>query len=317
MELVAIGGQYQAVAWMGIEGERDQAHAPSMVSARQGVNTRPATRHKLGAMTSDLSHEAAVRAAIERWREQPPGWGTRLLARPGQAAALAAQRLVPVSALRAALRGVDQAAGRLASPRDILREAGVVDLAGVAVLPLASCDRLARRVERRSMALAGGSGAVFGSLGLVGMAVDVPGLLTLALRHIHRTAYCYGEDWTDPAQRGLALGVFALASANSLDEKRAAWTAVQDHGELLDAAWRDGIERIAERELAKESAQFSLQLLASRIGTQLGQRKAAGAVPLLGSAIGAAVNAGYIHDLGLAARYVLQDRWLRRRAART
>ena len=49
---------------MPFEGERDQAHAPSMVSARQGVNTCPATRHKLGAMTSDLSHEAAVRAAF-------------------------------------------------------------------------------------------------------------------------------------------------------------------------------------------------------------------------------------------------------------
>lgn len=271
--------------------------------------------------TSD-AYEQRVRAGIDRWRSTPPGWGTRLLARPGQAAAVAAQRLVPVSVLRGTLQRIDQAAARFAARRDVLAAAGVPDLAALAELPLAACDRLALRVERRGMALAGGSGALFGSLGAMGLAADVPGLLTLALRHIHRTAYCYGEDWTLPEARGLALGVFALASANSLAEKQAAWTALVERTELLDAAWRDGIERVAERELAKEATQFSLQLLASRIGTQLGQRKAAGAIPLLGGAIGAAVNAAYLHEIGEAARQVLRDRWLRRRrreapAART
>lgn len=253
---------------------------------------------------------------IRAWREAPPDWGTRVMARPGQAAAMAAQRLVPVSALRAALIGIERAAGRVAGRRDVLREAGVATLEEVAQLSLPQCDALARRVARRGLLLGGAGGAVFGVAGAAGLIADVPALLALALRTIHRTAYCYGEDWLAEGQRALPIGVFALASANSLEEKQAAWEALQDGSELLDSAWRDGVERVAERELAKEATQFSLQTLASRVGAHVGSRKTAGSLPLLGAAIGGAINAGYIHDIGKVARYVMQDRWLRRRHAR-
>lgn len=249
---------------------------------------------------------------ILAWRDAAPDWGTRVMSRPGQIAAMAAQRLVPVTALRAALSGLERAAGRVAGRSDVLRAAGSLTLAEIAELPLSQCDALARRVVRRGVVLGGAGGAVFGVAGAAGMVLDVPALLTLALRTIHRTAYCYGEDWLEPPLRALPIGVFALASANTLDEKRAAWTALREGTELLDAAWRDGVERVTERELAKEATQFSLQTLASRIGMNLGSRKAAGAVPLMGAVIGGTINAGYIHDIGKVARYVMQDRWLRR-----
>ena len=248
--------------------------------------------------------------AIERWRVQPPDWGTQAMAGPSRIAALAAQRLVPESALRAALRGVDHAAGWSAARQDVLRAAGVDSLEALAQLSLEDCDRLARRVELRAMALGGTGGALFGIAGAPGMAADVPTLLTLALRTIHRTAFCYGEDWRDDQQRRLAIGVFALASANSTEEKRQAWSALHDADDFFDAAWRDGVERVAERQIAKEAAQFSMKTLAQRIGINLGRRKVLGVLPLIGAAIGGAVNAGYVHDIASVARYALQHRWL-------
>jgi hypothetical protein len=253
----------------------------------------------------------ARRAEIERWLAAPPDWGTRVMSGPGQIAAKAAQRLVPVDVLRASLRTLDRTAGRFSHPRDVLEWAGVERLAQIADFELQRCDELARRVERRAMMLGGGGGAVFGIGGAAGMVADVPTLLTLALRTIHRNAYCYGEDWQ--REGGLSIGVFALASANSFEEKQQAWEALRRGKELLDSAWRDGVERVAERELAKDAAQFSLKTLSGRIGLHMGARKTAGVVPLIGAVIGGVVNAGYIRDIARVARYVLQDRWMRRR----
>lgn len=253
----------------------------------------------------------ARRAEIERWLAAPPDWGTRVMSGPGQVAAKAAQRLVPVEVLRASLRALDRTAGRFSQPRDVLQWAGAERLDDIAALSLRRCDELARRVERRAMLLGGSGGAAFGVGGAAGMVADIPALLALALRTIHRSAYCYGEDWQ--REGGLSIGVFALASANSFDEKQQAWEALRRGKELLDAAWRDGVERIAERELAKDAAQFGLKTLSGRIGLHLGSRKAVGVAPLIGAVIGGVVNAGYVRDIARVARYVLQDRWLRRR----
>src|SRR3546814_1921231 len=90
------------------------------------------------------------------------------------------------------------------------------------------------------MALGVSGGALFGLAGAPGMAADIPTLLALALRTIHRTAYCYGEDWRAPERRGLAIGVFALASANTLEEKQAGWEArSEEHTSELQSLMRN------------------------------------------------------------------------------
>lgn len=260
------------------------------------------------------AYEQRCMDQIARWRAQPPGWGTRLLAKPGGAAARAVQNLVPVSALRAALETVNRTALKLTRDDALLRRAGVAAPADLRQLPLETCDRLALSEARRAMAMAGAGGAVLGIAGAAGLVMDVPALLTLALRTIHRTGLCYGEAADGVERQRLAIGIFALASANSMDEKTTALAALETRSDLLDAAWRDGVERVAEREMAKEATVFSLQTLASRVGIHLGQRKAAGAIPILGAAVGGAVNAWYLHDTAQVARYVFQQRWLQARA---
>lgn len=259
-------------------------------------------------------YEAGRLAEIRDWQAQAPGWGTRLLAKPGSRAAKAVQAMVPVSALRGALTAVNQVAEKLADARAIHARAGVASSEALRALPLERLDALAATERRRAMAMGGASGAVFGAAGAAGMVADVPALLTLALRTVHRVGLCYGEDPLGEHRSRLAIGVFALASANSLDEKQIAVAALRDLDRgLLDVAWREGIERAAERELAKEAAVFSLQSLASRVGIHLGKRKAAGVLPVLGAVIGSSINAWYLHDIARCAQFSFQERWLRAR----
>jgi EcsC protein family len=258
-------------------------------------------------------YEQKALKRLRAWQAEAPGWGTRLLARPGSKVAEVVQVLVPTGALRAALDGADRLGRKLSDERSILKRAGVADLAAMRELPLDALDRHARTVSRRALALGGASGAVFGIAGAAGLVADVPALLTIAMRTIHRLGLCYGEKPAAGDERRLGLGIFALVSANSLAEKQLAVAALRAGAPMLDAAWRDGVERVTEREIAKEATVYSLQNLARAIGVNLGKRKVAGSIPVVGAAVGAVVNAWYLSDVAQAARYTFQERWLHER----
>lgn len=257
------------------------------------------------------AYEQKALRELRTWQAEAPSWGTQLLAKPGSKVAQVMQVLVPPNALRAALEGSDRLGRRFSDRKSILKRSGVESLEDIRGRSLEDNDQLAKSVTRRALALGGASGAVFGIAGAFGLAADIPTLLTLAFRTIHRVGLCYGEEPSDSDARGLGIGIFALVSANSMEEKQFALQALQSGaGVLGEAAWRDGIERVTERELAKEATVYSLQNLARAIGVNLGQRKAAGAIPVLGAAVGATVNAWYLNDVARTARYVFHERWL-------
>ncbi len=252
-------------------------------------------------------YEQRCREELERWRSEPPGVLAQSLDRVLAPAVRAVQAMVPESAFRAALEATDQVAARLAARQRLLKRVAVGRLEEVRALPLERNDELFRSVRRRAVQLAAGSGVATGVVGAVGLAVDVPALLTLALNSIHRVGYCYGYDC---AQEGAALAIFALASANTLEEKQAAWEALQAQQGAASAALRDGLERAAERALGKQAAITGLQTLARQLGLNLGRRKALGVVPVFGALVGGSVNAWYMHDLCTAARFTFVARKL-------
>jgi hypothetical protein len=259
-------------------------------------------------------YEQRILKELRAWQAEAPGWGTRLMARPGGKVAEVVQALVPPAALRAALEGADALARKLSDQRSILKRANVATLAELREKPLEHCDRIALGVSRRALALGGATGAAFGIAGAAGLVADVPTLLTLAFRTIYRIGLCYGEELPEAGARRLGIGIFALVSANSMEEKQTALAALHSENETqTDAAWRDGVERVTERELAKEATVYSLQNLARSVGLNLGKRKAAGGIPVLGAAVGGAVNAWYLNDAARTARYVFQERWMQRR----
>lgn len=258
-------------------------------------------------------YEREQLARIVAWRAESPDFFSQAFGRAMSPAANAVQRAIPVDWLRSALTGVQRTSARIADRRSILRAAQVDDLAALRAGRLEDCDRVAASVGRRGAALAGGSGALFGVIGAAGLVADVPGLLVQAFRVIHRTGLCYGEDCAEEELKRLPVAIFALASANTLDEKQAALAAIEQDAIASNAAIRDGLERAAERELAKEATVFSISNLSSAIARRLGLAKAGGALPLMGAFVGAAVNAWYLNEVAQAARVAFQLRWLRRR----
>ena len=252
-------------------------------------------------------YESQQLKRLIKWQAQGPDWGTRVLAKPAGAAGKMVQKVVPLSALKAALHAFNNVAERFSNEKSILKRAGVGGVAELRAQSLERCDALAETELRRVMGMGGVGGAVFGVFGAAGLVADVPTLLTLTLRTIHRIGLCYGED----ISRDFAIGIFALVSANTREEKMEAIAALRRDVEgLQQAAARDGLERAAERQLAKDAAVFSLNTVAQRLGVQLGKRKAVGVVPVLGAVVGGAVNAWYLRDVARVAQYMFQERWL-------
>jgi len=261
------------------------------------------------------SYEAKVLHDIHAWQRAEPGVVPRLFAKASGPASKALQNLVPEAVLQKAFALARGAAQRLASRRSILRRAGVASIDDLKSAPLQTCDRAATHVRRRAVATAGVSGAALGIAGTPGLVADVPTLLVLALRTVHRTGLCYGEDCFAGDDDTVAMAAFALASAASADEKAGVLAVLHAKavGEGL-SHWRDSVESAAERELAKGAISLSAHTLARRISANLGVRLSAGAVPVLGAFVGGSVNAWYVHDLATVARYVFQERWLQAKA---
>jgi len=262
-------------------------------------------------MTPLNEYEHRQLEQIRAWRAQAPGLATRTIGKASGPLATAVEKAVPTVALRLSLDAVHAAAVRLSDRRSILRKAGVSGIEELRGLELQTCDRLAEQVGRRAALAAGGSGALFGVAGGLGLVADLPTLLTLTFRTIHRTALCYGEDLTPPERRRLPVAVFALASANSMEEKLDALHAIDAVAASDSEAGVEGVSRAAQRELAKDGVAFSLNNLGKSLARNLGWRKAGESLPLIGAFVGGSVNAWYLHDLARASRHTFQLRWLR------
>ena len=261
---------------------------------------------------NDYEHQQLDR--IRAWRGEQPGLATRTIGQATGPLATAAEKVVPTLALRLAMDAVHATAVRITDRRSILKRGGVATIEDLRRVDLQVCDRLAQQVGRRAALLAGGSGALFGIAGGLGLVADLPTLLTLTFRTIHRVGLCYGEDLAAPERRRLPVAVFALASANSMEEKAEALHAIDSVEEAGDSnTGVDGISRAAQRELAKDSVAFSLNNLGKSLARNLGWRKAGESLPVVGALVGGSVNAWYLRDLARAAQYSFQLRWLRQK----
>lgn len=236
-------------------------------------------------------------SAVRAWRDRPPAADLRGLPTVSVPVLGRLRGLLPAGSAQRLLSLSYLAALRTTRPDRLLAAAGVDTLAALRRRPLAQAQAQARRLAKRDLALAAGTGTAFGFAGAAGLAADAPTLVVLALRSLIRVGYCHGEA-TGPA---LAAAIFALASADTVEEKQRAWRAAVGARAgsaadvaVDDAALRDGLERTAEREFAKQALSGSLQKLGLTMVQQLGWRKAAGALPLIGAAVGGAVNARFV-----------------------
>ncbi|TAJ52736.1 MAG: hypothetical protein EPN60_04240 [Nevskiaceae bacterium] len=297
---------------MGTPGKSDQAHAGMvLIYPHAGLSRRH--RSPLATMTDSATLPDDLPNAIRAWRDRPPAAELRGMPKVAVPAVGVVRRLVPEHGAQRLLALFYRNALRLAPARVVLNAASAANLDELRARPLADAQALALRLSRRDLGWAAGSGTLLGIAGAAGLAADAPALVLLSMRLLIRTGYCYGEAPTPQ----LAAALFALASADTVEEKQLAWrSALAARGghevgaEIADEALRDGLERAAEREFAKQALSSSLNRLSLNLVQRLGWRKVAGALPLIGAAVGGAVNARFLAQLAVAARMVFAARRL-------
>jgi len=262
--------------------------------------------------SSDYEHEQLE--AIREWKAEQPGVVGRMVGVALAPVTWVAQKIIPDSAVEAAVDGASSLGSFLADTRDVRRAAGVQSVSELRAGDLEVCDRLANDVHNWAIGLAALEGTAAGAFGILSAPVDVPAIITLAMRTIHKIGVCYGFQCETEDDRRFVRGILAAAGANSMEEKLGALAALSAlRGALLHQSWRLIAERAAQNQISKEAALLMLRNLAKQVGINLTKRRALAAIPAIGAAVGGSINAWYVKEVGWAARRSFQERWLEAR----
>lgn len=239
---------------------------------------------------------------LQQWLVRPPGLIARGFGRTTSPLVRAIKPWAPQKALEQAFSLANHAGSRPAWRSEMRKTMKVETVSEVGQWPLQDCDEHWRRIRRRMMIAAGGTGAVTGLGGAAGWILDVPALLVLALEGIHRSAFCYGIEFDKDAA---PLAIFSLAAANSMQEKQSAWQAAMQ-AQIDSRQMLEGLERTLNQSFAKQAVATGMAQVARQLGLNLGRRKALGMVPVAGALVGGSVNAWYLRDVMQVSRYVCQ-----------
>ena len=206
-------------------------------------------------------------------------------------------RLIPPEAIEAAIRGADWAAAQ--SIRTAAMTHDFTDLE--------ACDAAAGELRRWALGFAVTGGGAAGAFGALGLAIDVPATVALALRTTRLTGLCYGFGADTEAERTYILDTLQLAGANSKDERDAAIARLAEQRGAIGVKEWQKIARLTGQTTGSVAA---IQRVATSLGVNLSTRKVAQLAPFVGAAVGASVNAAFQNDVAAAARYAYRARWL-------
>ncbi|NIF27661.1 EcsC family protein [Pantoea sp. Tr-811] len=153
----------------------------------------------------------------------------------------------------------------------------------------------------KGLALVEGAGA--GAVGIAGLAVDIPTLITLNLRAIGEYAAYYGFDTSRQEERLFAFNVLGLASSPTDSSKALAMA------QLIKIS-QDVAKKATWQELEKSAFVKIIQEIAKALGIRLTKAKLAQAIPALGAAVGGGFNAYFTMKVCDAAFYLYRERFL-------
>ena len=262
-------------------------------------------------MDSTTRYEQEQATAIEKWKKEEPGVISRAFGVVVSPLAWLVRQVVPDAAIKGALSFANSAASWMTDTDDVCRDAGVKRIGDLVGKDLKLSDKLADNVHNWAIGLATAEGAATGAIGIFGAPVDIPVLITLALRTIHKVGVCYGYESRTEQDEQFVWGVLSAASSNSVKEKVAALALLRSLEVIIaKQTWKKIGETAAKSQVGRETAIVALRSLAKQLGINLTKRKALAAIPWIGAAIGASVNGWYLKDVGWAARRMFQERWL-------
>ncbi|MXQ07788.1 EcsC family protein [Alphaproteobacteria bacterium GH1-50] len=249
---------------------------------------------------SDLAtvpYVQTVLAEQDAYRAAPPSAFPRAVRSIAKPVSFLTNRLIPGEVIEAVIRSADWAAS--GSIRKAALDHDFTDLA--------ACDEAASEVRRWALGYAVTGGGAAGALGAVGLALDVPATIALALRTARLTGLCYGFGGDSEAERVHILDILQLAGANSRAEKDDAIARLaSERGDFTPEDWRK-IVRLTGQTTGSVAA---TRRVAATLGVNLSARKVAQIAPVIGAAVGAGVNAAFQNDVATAARFAYRARWI-------
>jgi hypothetical protein len=249
--------------------------------------------------------------AVDEWRTEKPSGISTALGFVMFPISLLIQALVPKSAIRRAIGGASCAAEWFADEGDIIRKGKVSEIDGLRTKDLKLSDTLANEVHNRAIGIASAEGVGSGVLGVSGLILDIPFIITFALRTIHKIGLCYGYRNNDEKGKQFVLALLSAAGANTASEKADALKILRAIDVMIaKQTLKTVAEKAVEQQLAKEAVLLSVKNLARQLGINITDRKILQAIPAIGAAVGGSVNALFINDVGWAARRAFQERWL-------
>lgn len=220
-------------------------------------------------------------------------------------------KIIPQKVIQTALQCANSAAQYLTDEKDIISDSEVNCISELKTKDLQISDNLANEVHNWALALASTEGGVCGYFGLPGMVVDIPMIVTFALRTIHKIGLCYGYKTITPGDTQFVYHIMSTAGANTMNEKNMALITLKQLYVIINKqTWKGITEKAGQKVLGNESFIIAIKTLAKQLGINLTKRKALQTIPLIGSGVGLAMNAAFINDISWAARRCFQKRWL-------
>ncbi len=168
--------------------------------------------------------------------------------------------------------------------------------------------------DRFYHALAAASGAAGGYFGIFGLPAELAVSTTVMLRAIADIARSEGEDLDIVESRLACLEVFALGGRTEEDD--AADTGYYGLRLALSLPITSATYHVYRHGVAADGAPVLVGLvskISSRFGVALTQKAALHAIPLVGAASGAAINAAFVHHFQEVARNHFAVRRLERK----
>ena len=220
-------------------------------------------------------------------------------------------KIVPPKAIQGALTAFDGLADLLTDSDDIKRDGGVNNVEELRHKDLQLSDKLANNVHNWAYGIAATEGAVTGAMGLPGLIADIPSLITMSLRVIHKIGLCYGYDCITQTDKKFVYSILSTAGSNSVKEKAASISTLHAINKTVaKVTWKKMAEKAAENKFGIEALILAIKQLAKQLEINITKRKALQAIPIIGAGVGAALNIAFINDVAWAARRAYQERWL-------
>lgn len=216
------------------------------------------------------------------------------------------QKVLPDSLFESALNAADWMAHSVTDTNDILRDGQVSDIETLRSKSLELSDSLADNVHNWAIGFGAAEGGAGGFLGFTALAVDIPFVISLALRTIRKIGLCYGYKCEDEVGRQMVLRILALAGSDEQKDKLVTIGVLQ----TLKVASKKSWKIVAGSAGGKAIQILSIKEIARQLGISITKRSIGKVVPLVGGVMGAALNADFIRDVGWAARRTFQEQWL-------